>query len=61
MSVVTESDANSVGPFPIFLKGNSHARPSTTNQAKRAKKGSDKYSGVSWTSAEPPQPMRRHL
>ena len=31
------------------------------NNAKKAKKGSDIYNKLCWTSTEPPQPMRRYL
>ena len=31
------------------------------NNAKKAKKGSDKYDELCWTSTEHPQPIRRHL
>ena len=31
------------------------------NNAKKTKKGSDKYKELCCTSTEPPQPMRRHL
>ena len=36
-------------------------RPRTRpNNAKKGKKGSDKYNQLCWTSTEPPQPMRIH-
>ena len=37
-----------------------HPRP-RSNNAKKAKKGTDKYDELRWTSTEPPQPIRRHL
>ena len=37
-------------------------RPTTRpNNAKKAKKGSDKYNELCWTATEPPQPMGRNL
>ena len=43
---------------PSSLKKRPGSRP---NNAKKARKGSDKYNELCWTSTEPPQPMRRHL
>ena len=40
------------------LKKRPRQRP---NNAKNAKKGSDKNNELCWTSTEPPQLMRRHL
>ena len=37
-----------------------HPRP-RPNNAKKAKKGWDKYNELSWTLTEPSQPMRRPL
>ena len=43
---------------PSAPKKRSWSRP---NNAKKAKKGSDKYNELNWALTDPPQPMRRHL
>ena len=44
-------------PDPSAPKKRPRTRP---NNAKKAKKGSDKYNQPCWKSTEPPQPMRIH-
>ena len=53
---LSQPDPDAAGPSAP--KKRSWSRP---NNAKKAKKGSDKYNELYWASTEPPQPMRGHL